>query len=137
MRAYDVSQLILRLALAIVIWPHGAQKALGLFGGPGIAGTIAGLGHVGVPAFAAYLVIAVEFVGPVLLVLGVLTRPTALAIGIDMAFAAVFVHLPNGFFLNYAGTQRGEGIEFFIPLVGIALALLIGGPGRFAILRRT
>ena len=138
MRANDVALLILRLTAAIVLWPHGAQKALGLFGGPGIAGTVAGLsGHFGLPVVLVYLVIAIEFLGPIALVLGILTRLVALGIAIDMAAAAILVHLPNGFFLNFTGTQKGEGIEYFIYAVGIALALVIAGSGRLAVLPKT
>ena len=139
MRTTDVAALlILRLTVAIVLWPHGAQKALGLFGGPGIAGTVAGLsGHLGLPAFLVYLIIAIEFLGPVALVLGVLTRLVALGVAIDMACAAALVHLPNGFFMNFAGNQRGEGIEYFIYAVGISLALVIAGSGRIALLPKT
>jgi putative oxidoreductase len=138
MRANDVALLILRLSVAIVLWPHGAQKALGLFGGPGIAGTVGMLGsHMGLPAALVYLIIAIEFLGPVGLVLGVLTRLVALGIAIDMACAAVLVHLPNGFFMNFAGNQRGEGIEYFIYAVGASLALVIAGSGRIALLPKT
>ena len=138
MRANDVALLILRLSLAIVLWPHGAQKALGLFGGPGIAGTVAGIsGHLGVPAALVYVVIAVEFLGPIALVLGVLTRLVALGVAIDMACAAALVHLPNGFFMNFAGNQKGEGIEYFVYAVGISLALVIAGSGRIALLPKT
>jgi putative oxidoreductase len=138
MRANDIALLILRLTAAIVLWPHGAQKALGLFGGPGIAGTVAGLnGHFGLPVVLVYLVIAIEFLGPIALVLGVLTRLAALGIAIDMAAAAIMVHLANGFFMNFAGNQKGEGIEYFIYAVGIALALVIAGPGRIAVLPKT
>jgi putative oxidoreductase len=138
MRAADAAQLILRLTLAIVMWPHGAQKALGLFGGPGIAGSVAGLqSFAHLPPAVAYLVIAVEFLGPIALVLGILTRLAALGIAIDMAVAAVLVHAKNGFFLNFTGKQAGEGVEFFIALVGIGLALTIAGSGRFAILPKT
>ena len=137
MRPTDIALFILRLALAIVMWPHGAQKALGLFGGPGISGTVGMLtSHMGLPAAVVYLVIAVEFLGPIALVLGVLTRLAALGIVVDMACAAVLVHLPNGFFMNFAGNQKGEGIEFFIALVGIGLALVIAGPGRIALMKR-
>jgi putative oxidoreductase len=136
MRAADFSFLILRLTMAVVMFPHGAQKALGWFGGPGIAGIVAGMSQAGIPVVLIYLVIAVEFIGPILLVLGVLTRLVALAIAIDMATAAVLVHLPNGFFMNFTGKQAGEGVEFFILLVGIGLALLIGGPGRIALMKR-
>jgi putative oxidoreductase len=138
MRPTDIALLVLRLTLAVVLWPHGAQKALGLFGGPGISGTVAGLsGHMGLPAILVYLVIAVEFLGPIALVLGVLTRLAALGIAIDMACAAVLVHLPNGFFMNFMGNQKGEGIEYFIYAVGIALALVIAGSGRIAVLPKT
>jgi len=138
MRAIDVALLILRLTSAIVLWPHGAQKALGLFGGPGIAGAVEGLsGHMGLPVILVYLVIAIEFLGPIALVLGVLTRLVALGIAIDMAAAAFLVHLPNGFFMNFTGQQKGEGIEFFIYAVGIALALVIAGSGRIALLPKT
>jgi putative oxidoreductase len=135
--SYDISQLVLRLTLAIVMWPHGAQKALGLFGGPGIAGTVAGLGQAGIPPVVAYLVIALEFLGPIALVLGILTRLVALGLAIDMAAAAILVHASNGFFMNFSGTQKGEGYEYHILAVGIALALVIGGSGRFALLRKT
>jgi putative oxidoreductase len=134
----DVAFLILRLGLAIVMFPHGAQKALGWFGGPGIPATVGAFTTtMHIPVVVAYLVIAAEFVGPILLVLGILTRLAALAIGVDMFFAAVLVHAPNGFFLNFTGHQAGEGVEFSIALVTIALALVVGGAGRFALLPRT
>ncbi|HEX3465559.1 MAG TPA: DoxX family protein [Candidatus Elarobacter sp.] len=138
MRATDVALLILRLTVAVVLWPHGAQKALGLFGGPGLAGTVGMLSaHMGLPVVLVYLLIAVEFFGPIALVLGVLTRLVALGIAIDMACAAILVHLPNGFFMNFAGNQRGEGIEYFVYAVGASLALVIAGPGRIALLPKT
>ncbi len=138
MRSADVAQLTLRLALAIVIWPHGAQKVLGLFGGGGIGATVTGMNAgAGVPVALVYVVIAVEFLAPIALVLGVLTRLAALGLAIDMAVAAILVHAKNGFFMNFAGNQRGEGIEFFILAVGIGLALAIGGPGRFALSPKT
>ena len=137
MRPTDVALLVLRLTAAIVLWPHGAQKTLGLFDGPGISATVGMLGgHMGLPAPLVYLVIAVEFLGPIALVLGVLTRLAALGIAVDMACAAVLVHLPNGFFMNFAGNQKGEGIEYFIYAVGVALALVIAGPGRIALMKR-
>ncbi|HEX3467265.1 MAG TPA: DoxX family protein [Candidatus Elarobacter sp.] len=137
MRANDIGLLILRLTMAIVMFPHGAQKALGWFGGPGIAGVVAGLsGHLGLPPAVVYLVIGVEFIGPILLVLGIITRIAALGIAIDMACAAILVHAPNGFFMNFTGKQAGEGVEFFVLLVGIGLALTVTGPGRIAIMKR-
>ena len=133
----NIALFILRLTGAVVLWPHGAQKALGLFGGYGLSGTVAGMSHMGIPVVLGYLVIAVEFLGPIALLLGVFTRLAALGIAIDMAVAAYTVHLPNGFFMNFAGNQKGEGIEFFIYAVGISLALVIAGSGRIALLPKT
>jgi putative oxidoreductase len=137
MRPIDIALFILRLTAAVVVWPHGAQKALGIFGGHGLSGTVAGMSHLGIPVLLAYVVIAVEFLGPVALALGVLTRLAALGIAVDMAVAAYMVHLPNGFFMNFAGNQKGEGIEFFLFAVGISLALVIAGSGRIALLPKT
>jgi putative oxidoreductase len=134
MRTTDVALLILRLTLAVVLWPHGAQKALGLFGGPGLQGIIAGMsGHMGIPVPLAYLVVAVEFLGPIALVLGILTRLAALGIGVDMFMAAYLVHARNGFFMNFSGKQAGEGVEYFIYAVGIALALVVAGAGAYSL----
>jgi len=137
MRANDVALLILRLTMAVVIWPHGAQKTLAWFGGPGLAGVIAGLhGNMGIPLPLVYLVIAAEFLAPIALVLGILTRLAAIGIAIDMVTAAVLVHARNGFFMNFSGKQSGEGVEFFILLAGIGLTLAIAGPGRIAVMKR-
>jgi putative oxidoreductase len=134
----DVALLVLRLGLALVVWPHGAQKALGLFGGPGLAGVVAGLHtHLGIPVPLVYLVVATEFIGPILLVFGVLTRLAALAIFVDMATAAILVHAANGWFMNFGGHQAGEGVEYFVYACTCALTLLIGGSGRFALLPKT
>lgn len=131
--ATDVVLLILRLALAIVMFPHGAQKMLGWFGGPGFSGTIAFMTGSHIPAFLAFIVIIVEFFGPILLVLGLFTRLWALAIAIDMIVAVMMVHLPNGFFMNWSGQQHGEGFEYHIYPIAIGIALLIAGSGRFAL----
>jgi putative oxidoreductase len=137
MRANDVALLILRLTMAVVIWPHGAQKALGWFGGPGLAGTVAGMhAHFGIPLPLIYLVVVAEFLGPIALALGILTRLAALGIAIDMVTAAVLAHAQNGFFMNFSGKQPGEGDEFFILLAGIGVALAVAGPGRIAIMKR-
>src|SRR5690348_14697896 len=91
----DVALVILRLSLAIVMFPHGAQKMLGWFGGPGFAGTVGYFGSMHVPAFLAVIVILLEFFGPVLLILGLLTRLVALGLAIEMFVAVLLVHLPN------------------------------------------
>src|SRR5437773_9295245 len=86
-----VVPLILRLTLAVVMFPHGAQKTLGWFGGYGFRGTIAYLAKSGFPPALAFLAIMAEFLGPLGLAVGLLTRVAALGIAVVMlvAFLAV------------------------------------------------
>jgi putative oxidoreductase len=126
--------LALRLILAIVIFPHGAQKLLGLFGGYGYKGTMAYFTHtVGVPYLFGLLAIIAEFFGPLALAAGLLTRFAALGIGATMVVAALTVHRPHGFFMNWFGNQDGEGYEYFILAAGIALVLAIVGGGAWSL----
>jgi len=126
--------LIARLALGITIFPHGAQKLLGMFGGYGFTGTMGFLTtQAGLPYIVALFVILIEFFGSLLLIFGFLTRVAALGF-IGLFLGVVFkVHLQNGFFMNWTGTQKGEGIEFFIMLFGLAIILLITGGGKASI----
>lgn len=129
----DVTGLILRLALAATLFPHGAQKALGWFGGWGFQATLGAFTQGGMPLGLALLVIAAEFLGPIALVAGFFTRWSAFGIGLTMTGAALMAHAKHGFFMNWMGTQKGEGIEYFIPVVAIALALMIKGGGTWAV----
>jgi putative oxidoreductase len=129
----DYGALVSRLALAATIFPHGAQKALGWFGGYGFTGTMGFFTQqLGIPAPLAALAIAAEFLGPIALVMGLLGRVAAFGIMVTMAVAAVTVHLANGFFMNWFGAQKGEGIEFFILAIGLALAVIIKGSGALS-----
>jgi putative oxidoreductase len=132
--ALDAVLLVLRLALAIVIFPHGAQKVLGWFGGHGFAGTMqffTGMMHI--PAFLAVLAILAEFLGSILVALGFLTRLAALAIVVNMVVAVATIHVQNGFFMNWSGQQKGEGMEFFVFAIAIGLVVAIAGPGKYAL----
>jgi len=125
---------VLRLALAIVVFPHGAQKVLGWFGGFGPSGTYGFLTQqMHIPAVLAILVFAAEFLGPIGLFVGFLSRIAAFGIAVDFAVALFMVHLPNGFFMNWSGQQKGEGIEFFFLAIGIAIAIMIGGSGAWSV----
>ena len=127
------SLLVSRLALGAVILPHGMQKALGLFGGYGFTGTMGFLQSMGMPFLIALLVILAEFVGSIGLILGIGTRFMAFSVGLTMAGAAILGgHINNGFFMNWFGMQKGEGVEYFILVVGLALALLISGSGKYS-----
>jgi putative oxidoreductase len=125
---------VLRLALAIVVIPHGAQKVFGWFGGFGFSGTYGFLTQqMHIPAPLAILVFAAEFLAPIGLFIGFLSRIAAFGIAVDFAVALFMVHLPNGFFMNWSGKQKGEGIEFFILAIGIAIAIMIGGSGAWSV----
>lgn len=130
----DWTGLILRVTLAAMILPHGAQKLLGWFGGYGFAGTMGYFTKTaGLPTIVAFLVIIGESVGGVLLLAGVGTRLMSLWIGAVMVGAMLTVHWQNGFFMNWFGAQKGEGIEFFLLSLGIVVALLFTGGGKFSV----
>jgi putative oxidoreductase len=125
---------ILRVVLGIVFFAHGAQKMLGWFGGFGFAGTMGfftGMMHI--PAPLAFLAIAAEFFGGIGLILGFLTRIAAFGIGVNMMVAIMTVHHTFGFFMNWAGTQKGEGFEFHLLVLAMVAFLMIRGGGAFSI----
>lgn len=127
------SLLVSRLALGAVMLPHGLQKALGLFGGYGFTGTLGFFHSIGLPYLVGTLVILAEFVGSIGILIGLGTRFMALSIILTLSGAVVLGgHIFNGFFMNWLGTQKGEGIEYFILAIGLALALLIGGSGKLS-----
>lgn len=129
-----LSPALLRLTLAAVVFPHGAQKLLGWFGGYGFEGTMGFFtGTMGIPWLLALGVILIEFFAPLLLLLGAGTRLAALGIGTVLTTAMLMVHLQNGFFMNWFGAQKGEGIEYFLLAIGIAAALIVSGGGRWSL----
>jgi putative oxidoreductase len=128
----SVIQLVLRWTLAIVIFPHGAQKALGWFGGHGFKGTM-GYFKQSFPAPLAFLAIVAEFLGPVGLAIGLFTRVAAFGIACVMVVAVLTTHTPHGFFMNWYGNQKGEGFEFHLLVLGVALALILGGAGLWSV----
>lgn len=130
----DSNWLILRITLGVVMLGHGLQKALGWFGGYGWDNTIAYFtGTVGVPAPLGAFIILIESIGACLLILGLAGRINAALMGIVIIGAFYVDHLPNGFYMNWFGNQKGEGFEFDILFVAIALILTINGSGKFSI----
>lgn len=124
---------VLRLALGFMILPHGLQKTLGWFGGYGFNGTMGYLtGQVGAPWIFALLAILAESVGGLMLIAGFGTRLAALGVGGVMLVAAA-MHWSNGFFMNWFGNQKGEGVEFHLLALGIVVALLILGGGKWSV----
>jgi putative oxidoreductase len=131
----DAAALVLRLGLGIVMFPHGAQKVFGWFGGYGLAGTWGFMtGQMHIPAVFAALAITAEFAGSLGLIVGLLGRVAAFGLGVEMAVAAFLGgHVANGFFMNWSGHQAGEGFEYHILVVVIALAVMIKGSGALSL----
>jgi putative oxidoreductase len=129
----SVAALILRLALGLVMFPHGAQKLLGWFGGRGLSGTIDLFHQMGFPTLLAVLVTIGEFFGGLGLLVGFLSRVAAAGIGIIMLGAIMTVHWPYGFFMNWAGTKEREGFEYHILAIGLAIAIMIYGGGKWSV----
>lgn len=125
--------LVSRVALAVVIFPHGAQKVFGWFGGGGFQATMTAFESMGIPTPLAFLAVVAEFPGTLALFLGCLTRVAAFGILCNMIVAALLVSWPHGFFMNWYGNQKGEGYEFHILAVGLALACVMGGGGRWSL----
>jgi putative oxidoreductase len=129
----DKTTVALRVVLGLVMFPHGAQKLLGWFGGGGPGATLQALEQFyGVPPLLGALVIGIEFFGSLALIAGAFTRLAALGVGSVMAGALIF-HLPNGFFMNWLGTQRGEGFEFHLLAIALSMAVLVRGAGAWSV----
>jgi len=127
----DAATAILRLALGVVFFAHGAQKMLGWFGGDGFNGTMGFFTKtMHIPALFAILAIAAEFFGGLGLIVGLLSRVAALGIALNMLVAIAMVHYQFGFFMNWFGTQKGEGYEYHVLAVGMAVLVTVRGAGR-------
>lgn len=127
--------LIARLGLGLTIFPHGAQKLLGWFGGYGFSGTMGFFTtQMHIPYIVALLVILIEFFGSLFLIFGFLSRLAAIGfIGIYIG-AIALIHGSNGFFMNWnMVANQGEGWEYFILLFALAIIVLIKGSGKASI----
>ena len=130
----DFATSLLRLALGIVFFAHGAQKMLGWFGGYGFHGTMGFFTQtMHIPAPFAFLAIAAEFFGGLGLIFGVFTRIAAFGIFTNMVVAIAMVHHNFGFFMNWSGTQKGEGCEYHLLTIATAVLLMIRGAGAASI----
>jgi putative oxidoreductase len=126
--------LIARLALGLGMFPHGAQKTLGWFGGYGFGATMNFFtGQLHIPALFAFLAITAEFAGSIGLVTGFLSRVSAFGIAVTMLVATLMVHASNGFFMNWAGNQKGEGFEYHLLALGLALIVILAGGGKWSV----
>jgi putative oxidoreductase len=126
---------IARLLLGAIMFPHGAQHALGWFGGYGFRGTLAWMsGPLGFPAPLAALAITVELLAPFALVAGLGGRVAALGIA-GLMLGAASTHVPNGFFMNWFGTLPAgrEGFEYHLLALGLAAVVALEGSGALSV----
>lgn len=130
----ELTLTIARLILGIVFFIHGAQKALGWFGGYGYHGTMLFFTQtMHIPHVFAFLAIMAEFLGGIGLIIGFLSRLAALGIIVNMLVAIFMVHCHNGFFMNWTGAQKGEGYEYHLLAIGLGLVILAKGAGALSL----
>ncbi len=118
-----------RVAVGAIFAAHGAQKLFGWFGGYGLEGTAGWMSSIGLePGYLlATLAGSAEFFGGLLLILGLLVRPTALVLALTMVVAIASVHLHNGLFMS------NNGYEFALALLVITLGLIVRGAGSLSV----
>jgi len=123
-----------RVILGCVMFPHGAQKLFGWFGGFGFTNTMTYFTQTaGLPWIIAFLIIMGESLGSLGLIVGFFTRLSALGLICIMVGAITTVHIPNGFFMNWFGKQAGEGFEYHLLVIGMSIPLLISGGGKYSV----
>ena len=130
----DFLPTLARLALGAVMFPHGAQKVLGWFGGYGFGGTMGFFTNtMGIPWVFGFLAIVAEFVGALGLIVGGLARVAAFGIASVMVVAVATTHWQNGFFMNWGGTQKGEGFEYHVLALALAVIVMLRGSGALSL----
>ena len=128
MELFDIALLIRRVVVGGTLFAHGAQKAFGWWGGPGLQGWTASIAKMGfrpAPLFAA-LSIAAELSG-ILLALGLLTPLVGMLLAGQVVVIIGKAHLQNGFW------NKDGGYEFALSLLGGVTAVLLAGPGSVSV----
>jgi putative oxidoreductase len=125
---------IARIVLGVIFFAHGAQSMLGWYGGPGLARSMRTFTEqLHLPSTLAFLVLAGELFGGIGLIVGLFSRIAALVIMLTMVGAIVTVHFRFGLFLNWFGSQKGDGIEYHLLVITLALVVLVEGAGPFSL----
>ncbi|HKK11800.1 MAG TPA: DoxX family protein [Flavobacteriaceae bacterium] len=132
--ADSYAPLTIRFILGLVVFPHGAQKLFGWFGGYGFSGTMDFfMETMGLPWLIGFLVIILESFGAIALLAGMATRIIA-GFYLVLALSIVFTsHIQHGFFMNWFGNQQGEGYEYFLLWIGMAVSLFLTGGGKYSL----
>lgn len=130
----DVAPAIARIALGVAMLPHGLQKTVGWFGGYGFTGTMNWFtGTMNVPWILGFAAIAAESLGALALIIGFASRVSALGIAAVLGVAVTTMHWQHGFFMNWFGNQKGEGIEYFILGLALAAIVAVSGGGAYSV----
>jgi putative oxidoreductase len=130
----DYALTLSRLVLGTLFFIHGDQLMLGSFGGYGLTGSIQFFTQqLGIPASFAFLAICAQFIGGLMLILGLVGRVAALGIICTMAVAVVKVHWQFGLFMNWFGTQTGEGFEYHLLAITLGLVIALRGSGALSL----
>ena len=127
----DYVYTFLRIIAGIIVFPYGMQKLFGWFsapefGAPGIKGSLEQLTARKIPKFIAWLIIIGQSLGSIALMSGFLGRIAAGGLFIIFT-GALIVHLPDGWTLNWFGSKKGEGIEYFVLLLSFLLVIILKG----------
>jgi putative oxidoreductase len=130
----DYALTMARLVLGVIFFAHGGQLMPGWFGGHGFSGSMQFFTQqLGVPVVFAFLAIAGQFFGGIMLIAGLAGRAAALAIACIMAVAVVKVHWQFGLFMNWFGAQKGEGFEYHLLAIALGLVIVLRGSGAFSL----
>lgn len=133
-KLFDITLLVVRILLGTVIGMHGAQKLLGWFEGYGFEGTVGFFTQtIGLPYLFAVVIILAESLGMIALIFGLFSRILSGSLIIIMLGAIFTTHGQYGFFMNWSGTQGGEGFEFHLLAIGMSLIILLHGAGTFSL----
>ena len=126
---------IARVALGLILFPHGAQHVLGWFGGYGFGGTFGWMtGTLGFPAPLVVLALVTEITAPVALVLGIGGRIAGLGV-VGLMIGALSTHVGNGFFMNWFGSLPAgqEGFEYHLLVIALAATVVLQGSGAWSL----
>ncbi len=131
----DRAALIARLTLGLVVFPHGAQKLFGMFGGYGFSNTMDYFTtHIHLPWVLAFLVIMIESIGAICLIAGFATRFWAIAMFINFVGIIVTSHIKHGFFMNWnMMPDTPEGFEYHLLIIGLCVILIVVGGGKWSV----
>ncbi|EJG03196.1 DoxX family membrane protein [Flavobacterium sp. F52] len=133
---YNYSVFLIRITAGIIIFPYGMQKLLGWFpdfgGGVGIWASLASFKKKGIPAAAAWMVILGQSLGSIALLAGFAGRAAAF-FNFVIFTGAMCMHASEGWTMNWAGSKKGEGIEYFIMLLVLLFLVVVNGSGALSL----